>query len=486
VAGPLVLLAVAATDAMGTARVGLGGGALTVAVDAGADENAVHGMIVEPFSDLTRDGFRVRQDALGVATITTSDPDCSGNPLANDVVCSGTRGSLTLTARGGADRVALRGANPNVPTCFSGGVNVPAIAASVSLGAGDDLLVVEASPPCAPGLGSTSQLDWSVTADGEGGLDRLRGGSRADTLLGGDDADDLQAFGGADLLRGGNGPDDLYGGQGNDTLRGGDGLDALNGGPGDDLLHGGLDGAGPDVFVGGDGTDTVTYALKGTGVTVTIFDPTNPNANGPDGTTGENDAVQQDVENVTGSTSGDAIRGNNLANRLDGSGGADTLIGAAGADTLIGADGDDVLDARDGIRDPVIDCGPGAGDRAITDLLDLRSSGCESVSSFATDDGPPGRILTAVLRVRASGTAPVRLACPAGARVRCRGTLAVRRSRGRGLVSRVAYSVPRGATLTLAVPVPAGLRGRTVVLRTTERGVSPKGPRSFVRSVRVR
>ena len=91
----LALFGLADDDALGVARVGLGGGNLVVAVNNDGDQNATHGLIVQPFSDLTRDGFRVRQDALGVATITTSDPDCTANPVFNDVVCSGRAGPST-------------------------------------------------------------------------------------------------------------------------------------------------------------------------------------------------------------------------------------------------------------------------------------------------------------------------------------------------------------------------------------------------------
>ena len=54
-----LLLAASAPAALGVARVGSGGGALVVAVDAGADETAVHGIVVESFTDTFRDGFRV-------------------------------------------------------------------------------------------------------------------------------------------------------------------------------------------------------------------------------------------------------------------------------------------------------------------------------------------------------------------------------------------------------------------------------------------
>ena len=163
-AGAALLLAVAAPAAVGVARVGASAGALAVAVPAGADEAAVHGLIVESFVDIARDGFRVRQDALGVATITTSDPDCAANPAFNDVVCSGGRASAEITMRSGADRVTLRGRTALADTCFPGASTAAPIAASVALGPGNDTLTVES--PCPPTQAAGGSLDWAVTVDG--------------------------------------------------------------------------------------------------------------------------------------------------------------------------------------------------------------------------------------------------------------------------------------------------------------------------------
>jgi Ca2+-binding RTX toxin-like protein len=473
-----------------------------VAVDQGADENATHGFVIQPFTDITRDGFRVRQDAFGVATITTSDPDCFANAVVNDVVCNGARGSLNVTMRGGADRVTLRGDNASGDVCFAGGVTAPVILATVALGGGDDVFTVEKSPPCAPGTATTGQADWGVTVDGEAGADRILGGSRDDTLLGGTDAvgvvNDLEGGGGNDLLRGSNRRDLMDGGAGDDTLRGGDGRDSFFGGEGDDLLHGGLNGDGPDTFLGGAGTDTVTYAFAGS-VTVTIFDPTNPTASeAPDGQPGENDTVQGDVENVTGGGNNDTLTGNNLANRIDGSLGDDTINGGAGRDVLLGGEGNDGINSRDGEFDPLIDCGPGTRDSATIDLVDRPRPGgrinpfgspvnCETVFSFATDDGPPGRLAQGVLRRDAAGIARVLLTCPRNARVTCRGTLRLRQPKApRRILRSVRYAVPRGTTGEIPLGVPAALRGKRAVLETREKGVSRKGPRGVVRTVRIR
>jgi Ca2+-binding RTX toxin-like protein len=496
----LALFGLADDDALGVARVGLGGGNLVVAVDNDGDQNATHGLVVQPFTDIARDGFRVRQDALGVATITTSDPDCTANPVFNDVVCSGARGSLDVTMRGGADRVTLRDANASSDACFVGAAPSPVINADVTLGGGDDLFLVQ---DCSPGSAGPGGAAWRVSVDGGAGADTLRGGPFDDTLLAGfDDAvgvvNDLEGRGGNDLLRGSNRRDILDGDAGDDTLRGGDGRDSFSGGEGDDLLHGGLNGGGPDTFVGGPGIDTVTYAFAGTGVTVTIFDPLNATASqAPDGQPGEGDFVQGDIENLIGSGNNDTLTGNNLANRIDGSNGDDTIAGGAGPDVLLGGEGNDAINSRDGEADPFIDCGPGTRDSANLDLVDRpRASrtnpltspvNCEITFFFATDDGPPGRLTQSVLRPNAHGIARVRLACPKNARVTCRGTLRLRQPRPPKRVLRSKrYAVRRGTTGKILLNVPASLRGRRALLETTEKGVSRKGPRGTARTVAIR
>ena len=213
----LALFGLADDDALGVARVGLGGGNLVVAVDNDGDQNATHGLIVQAFTNPGRDGFRVRQDALGVATITTSDPDCTANPVFNDVVCLGARGSLNVTMRGGADRVTLRDQNAESEACFTAPVAAsPVINADVTLGGGDDVFRVNDCP--AGTSAGPSGLGWRVSVDGGAGADQLRGGLFDDTLIaGGDDAvgvvNDLEGNGGNDLLRGANRRDVMDGGR---------------------------------------------------------------------------------------------------------------------------------------------------------------------------------------------------------------------------------------------------------------------------------
>lgn len=471
--GAIVLLAWAATT-LGVARVTLGAtGALTVAVDAGSGEADAHGLVVEPFSDAFRpSGWRVRQDQGGAPAITSSDADCVVNGIANDVVCGGGRASVTVTARGGADRVLLRSDDPNQGTCTVSSQGAPPLRAGVALGGGDDTLNVQGPVTCPPGSVLTGGVSVFVDAEGGPGVDIMTGGPLADTLRGGDQADTLDGAGGADVLRGG---------AGNDSLRGG---------PGDDLLHGVLDGGNADSFLGGDGIDTVDYGASTTFVRVTILDLTNPAANGPDGRLGEGDAVQQDVENVVGTPHDDALTGNDLANELRGGAGRDAIVGAAGADRLLGGEGNDTIDARDGIADRLVDCGPG-DDVVAYDLADVGfriavapRDNCEQRGFFAVDDGPPARVRAKALRLVA-GRATAVVACPRGARIACRGTLSVRTRPGR-VLARAPYAVPLGRARPVSLPLPARARGLRVTLVLRERGVSAKGPRRSERVLVVR
>lgn len=148
--------------------------------------------------------------------------------------------------------------------------------------------------------------------------------------------------------------DTLTGGAGNDTLEGGPGDDTLSGGGGNDLLVGGVD---TDVMSGGTGTDTASYWKHPAGVTASLDDTAN------DGMPGENDHIEGDVENLTGSTYGDTLSGNSAANAIDGdappyplamigygaadviftNGGGDGVWGRGGDDTVYGSWGHDVI-----------------------------------------------------------------------------------------------------------------------------------------------
>ena len=153
---------------------------------------------------------------------------------------------------------------------------------------------------------------------------------------------------------------------------------------GDDLIRGSF---GNDIFVGGDGKDTADYSYLGQAVTLEAAGVVNKGffgtdqlyeietiigakgqANAIDGSTGISSTTSfnvnlaqqslfvngvpglgtlkfqvQNFVNVTGTSQGDTIIGDNNNNFLDGRGGNDTIFGLGGNDTVLGGAGNDVI-----------------------------------------------------------------------------------------------------------------------------------------------
>jgi Ca2+-binding RTX toxin-like protein len=220
--------------------------------------------------------------------------------------------------------------------------------------------------------------------DGRGGNDTLDGGLGNDTLIGNDGIDTVSyashdavnlavlvvtlgagtADGSAnaliigsgfslsletDILRG---IENVTGSSSVDTITGNEQANVLDGRGGNDTLDGGL---GNDTLIGNDGIDTVTYASHnalnltggvfialGNGTADGIAKATIVGSGGS--TTTETDTLRS-IENVTGSTHGDNITGNDQANVLDdgGFGSPDTLQGNKGDDTYVVANAGDTL-----------------------------------------------------------------------------------------------------------------------------------------------
>jgi Ca2+-binding RTX toxin-like protein len=249
------------------------------------------------------------------------------------------------------------------------------------------------------------------TLTGSNGDNRIEGGVGSDTLRGGpgpgpDGADTLVGGAGAgDLASFANRTDDveavilpvdfpdvedvvdsstenLTGGSGNDNLLGFTNANVIDGGPGDDFLKGALSpvGAdGSDTFIGGTNGaagDTVGYQGRTGPVTADL-----DGAASDDGAPGEQDTIQNTVENLTGGFDEDTLTGNAGANRIEGGDGIDTLLALGGADRI---------EARDGFND-AIDCGD-EGDIAILDPLPLDDPllGCETLNRNVDPPLPPG------------------------------------------------------------------------------------------------
>jgi Ca2+-binding RTX toxin-like protein len=125
------------------------------------------------------------------------------------------------------------------------------------------------------------------------------------------------------VVKGGSGNDGIRTGDADDMVFGGGGADLLTSGDGNDFLSGG---SAADTLDGGGGIDTADYSDKTDSVVVTL-DKTTAVAVQV-GVTNE-DAIFN-IENVTGGSANDTLKGDGLANRLDGGSGNDKLNGGTG------------------------------------------------------------------------------------------------------------------------------------------------------------
>ncbi|KAA1421285.1 hypothetical protein F0U44_02950 [Nocardioides humilatus] len=179
-------------------------------------------------------------------------------------------------------------------------------------------------------------LDFTVAPICDGKLPTIIGTEEADTLVGTPGDDVIAGLGGNDTITGDDGNDTICAGEGDDEISGQVGTDKVYGQGGDDTLVAAATADGADVLAGGVGTDLATYALRSTGVSLTL------NGAADDGTPGEHDRLQT-VENLTGSEGNDFLSGSSLDNVLLGMGGNDKLRDFPGADHVFGGDGDDTF-----------------------------------------------------------------------------------------------------------------------------------------------
>lgn len=206
-------------------------------------------------------------------------------------------------------------------------------------------------------------------------IENATGGAAGDVITGNGVANILNGGGGNDLLSGLAGDDVLNGGLGSDTLRGGAGNDFyVVAQPGDvveELAGQGVDqinsrlqdltlpdfvengrilsagaadlkgndsantlfaGAGDNELTGGTGADTVSYLYGSSGVLGVTVDLRLVSAQN---TGGSGFDTLLEIENLTGSSRGDTLVGNGVANVLRGGLGQDLLNGLGGADKFV-------------------------------------------------------------------------------------------------------------------------------------------------------
>lgn len=217
-----------------------------------------------------------------------------------------------------------------------------------------------------------------ATVLGGAGLNWIDGGSGADWFEGRGGDDMLSGNFGNDHLDGGDGDDELDGGMGSDTMIGGSGNDSYRVQQAGDVVteaaNGGIDNVflhlstytipanvenvdaryatGPISITGnslnnfiimgfgavsvsaGAGNDTVSYQSNGA-VIVDLTTWVHGGVASDDTITG--------VENLTGSSGDDVLRGNGSTNIFDGALGADTMVGRAGSDVYYVDDAGDVV-----------------------------------------------------------------------------------------------------------------------------------------------
>ncbi|WP_320006436.1 FecR domain-containing protein [Maridesulfovibrio sp.] len=203
----------------------------------------------------------------------------------------------------------------------------------------------------------------------------------------GSQGDDLMiAGGGSATFDGSGGNDDIQGGSSVDFLAGGAGNDSISGGAGADFIDGGADSdwvdfsdsglASTGVYISSAFTQTID------GVEYTLVKEADTNL---DHTNTIVDYIAN-IENISGTESGDYIEGTAADNYIKGEGGADSLMGGDGSDTLSGGDGLDTLDGGAG-NDDWVDYSYVTGSEELVLHLDSLSAGfAESrLNDFAED-----------------------------------------------------------------------------------------------------
>jgi len=340
--------------------------------------------------------------------------------LAGDDEIMGGAAADRIEGGAGLDRIDAGGGNDTLSDAADGGLLLGGSGddqIAFLLGFGMQGFADGFGGPGNDVLSSTGvDLDGFRTAQlvGDAGDDRITSGESGDYLSGGDGNDWIAAGGGEDDLLGGSGNDTLDGGASDDRIDGGTGIDTasyasassavsvsllvadgaaqwtgtatgtdqlrsienlvgsagndslwgdeqanlLAGGAGNDLLQGGdgndtlRGGAGNDRLDGFSGTDSASYFDSTLAVTVDLALAT------PQNTLGQGIDTLVAIENASGGSANDTLRGDGSANTLSGNAGNDLLEGRDGNDSLSGGLGDDTL--RGGLGNDTLNGGDGS------------------------------------------------------------------------------------------------------------------------------
>ena len=440
------------------------------------------------------------QDLRAGPTGTSASAQLEGGDGDDRLSVSGARAILL----GGAGRDLLQGGDGDDSVLGGAGVD------DLRGGPGNDVLYGDrttlVSGSVVPAVPEADVIDGGADSDTLSYVDRatpvsvdLASGSGAgapgendavfsiENVEGGDGGDTLSGDGGPNRLRGGPGDDTLAGRGGADTLDGWSGKDSLSGGAADDMLA--PDGTGEtapvgesDTVDGGPGADTLSYSLRRQAVVVDLGDSK------PDGEPAAPDRLKS-IENVTGGSGNDVIRGNGADNvlagvygrdRVSGEGGDDVVMADPGdgfADVLSGGSGDDIV-AGSGRRPS---CGPGSDLVAGIRGGSLTVRDCESLFVLPHvynrfEIPPPAAILELSARppVASAKSIPLRAVCPQS---KC--SAAIRIRSGKTTIALGRAALKRGKPATVKVPLTSAGKRLLRRERTVEATVTVGSPGSL-------
>lgn len=350
-----------------------------VARSQGTDVRVANVSNVEIFNGGSWANFRL------LGTIGADSIDLSGATLINVERIDGGDGADTIIGSAGNDRI--HGGQGND---------------SLNGGAGDDTFMVSYNSgldSLAGGDGTDTVRAFtnrtSVTIPHVSGVEVFDGTGYADFRLIGTAAADLIDLSGLTLLNvervdGGSGADTIIGNTAANRIAGGTGVDSISAGDGNDTILAAWD-SDRDYIDGGDGTDTILAITPGALIDWTrVSNVEAVNAGGFSNVqivaTNGNDTIDLTGVTLTGIYQIDGGWGHDV---IIGSAGNDTLMGRTGGDTMSGGGGSDVfrytsfLQSTAAASDLIMDFA--AGDKINLSELDAQT-GVAGLQTFAWID----------------------------------------------------------------------------------------------------
>lgn len=226
----------------------------------------------------------------------------------------------------------------------------------------------------------------SLTIYGIDSIVGLIGTSASDTLVGDSSANRIEGRGGDDILSGAGGDDELFGGAGNDELFAYGGASTLDGGYGDDeYLVTDAYGDSTIAIFDADGTDILKADsgwLGESGVAIDLSEAEPQIVSNEVATVAVDLPGNDSIENVSGTSGPDVLRGGEGVNRIEGLAGDDTLV-AGPEDVVLGGEGVDSIEARSGLDAVFYDAGGVPQPPPLSDTLGFNGEQRSLASGYA-------------------------------------------------------------------------------------------------------